>query len=369
MKSRAKGQVELQKLIFTMNWEDPESDHKALSIQPGDTLMTITSGGCNTLDFLLYDPKMIHSVDINPAQSFLLELKMAAMGHFEYPEFVRFLGITPSEDRLKNYCILRKHLTVQAAEFWDAHQEIIQNGFIYCGRYEYFVKLVGKFIHFIQGKKRVDRLFDDRDMEEQRAYYDRYWNIKRTRMIFNMFFNKYVLARRGLKADYFHFDDGSNTFAESFFRKFRKVVHDIPIKGNYFLHLYLEGRYRSLEEVPGYLKQENFQTIKQRLERIQMHSDDAKKWLTSMPANTFECMSLSNICELMSLDDTLKMFQEVLRTAKPDARICFRNLILPREVPEVLRGHIRKDERLSQEMMNTDRSFVYSKVAAYQVKK
>jgi S-adenosylmethionine-diacylglycerol 3-amino-3-carboxypropyl transferase len=206
-------------------------------------------------------------------------------------------------------------------------------------------------------------------MEEQRAFYDRYWDIKRTRFIFNAFFNKYILAKRGLKADYFQFDDGSNTFAESFFRKFRKVVHDIPIKGNYFLHLYLEGRYKSLEEVPGYLKQENFQTIKQRLERIRMHSDDAKKWLASMPDNTFQCLSLSNICELMSLDDTLKMFQEVLRTARPDARICFRNLILPREVPEALRERIRKDELLSREIMNTDRSFVYSKVAAYHVKK
>jgi len=352
-----------------MNWEDPESDQKALSIQPGDTLMTITSGGCNTLGFLVHDPKMIHSVDINPTQSFLLEIKIAAMSLFEYPEFIRFLGVTPSEDRLKNYGILRSHLTVQAAEFWDTHQKIIREGLIYCGRYEYFVKLVGKFIHLIQGNKRVDRLFDERDMEEQRAFYDRYWDIKRTRLIFNMFFNKQVLARRGTKADYFHFDDGSNTFAESFFRKFRKVVHDIPIKGNYFLHLYLKGRYKSLEEVPDYLKQENFQIIKQRLERIQIHSDDAKKWLASMPDNTFECLSLSNICELMNLDDTRKLFQEVLRTAKPDARICFRNLILPREVPETLQEALQKNERLSEEMMNTDRSFVYSKVAAYQVKK
>ena len=177
------------------------------------------------------------------------------------------------------------------------------------------------------------------------------------------------MARRGLRADYFHFDDGSNTFAESFFKKFRKVVHDIPIRGNYFLHFYLEGAYRSLKEVPGYLKEDNFQIIKQRLDRIHIHTDDAKKWLASMPDDTFDVLSLSNICELMSLDDTMRMFREVFRTAKPKARICFRNLILLREVPEEFRSSIQKDDGLSKDMMETDRSFVYSKVAAYRVRK
>ncbi len=369
MKPHDRNQVELHKLIFTLNWEDPESDLKALRIQPGDTVMTITSGGCNTLGFLVYDPEVIHTVDINPSQSYLLELKMAAMQHLGYPGFVRFLGLAPSEDRLKRYGRLRNHLSPKAAEFWDYHRKIVQEGFLFRGRYEYFVKLVGKLVRLIQGKERVNRLFEERDPEEQRAFYDQYWNIKRTRWIFNLFFNKHVLAQKGLESDYFHFDDGSNSFAESFFKKFRKVVRDIPIQGNYFLHFYLEGKYKSLNEVPGYLKEENFLVIRERLDRIRIHTDDAKKWLASMPDNTFDCLSLSNICELMSPEHTRKMFQKVLRAAKPGSRICFRNLILPREVPGELQPSIRKDERLSQEMAETDRSFIYSKVAAYRVNK
>jgi S-adenosylmethionine:diacylglycerol 3-amino-3-carboxypropyl transferase len=46
MKSDQKAQVELSDFLFGMSWEDPISDRRALQIQPGDTLFTITSGGC-----------------------------------------------------------------------------------------------------------------------------------------------------------------------------------------------------------------------------------------------------------------------------------------------------------------------------------
>ena len=76
---KEKDQVALFKLVFTHNWEDPECDHAALKIKSDDAVLAITSGGCNVLGFLLFDPEVIYSIDINPAQSYLLELKIAAI--------------------------------------------------------------------------------------------------------------------------------------------------------------------------------------------------------------------------------------------------------------------------------------------------
>jgi len=76
---KGKDQVALSKLVFTHNWEDPGSDQAALKIGSGDHVFAITSGACNVLGFLLYDPEVIYSVDINPAQSRILELKIAAI--------------------------------------------------------------------------------------------------------------------------------------------------------------------------------------------------------------------------------------------------------------------------------------------------
>jgi S-adenosylmethionine-diacylglycerol 3-amino-3-carboxypropyl transferase len=61
-------QVELFDLLFGMSWEDPASDRRALAVQPGETLFTVTSGACNTLTLLLEDPGKVYAVDINPTQ-------------------------------------------------------------------------------------------------------------------------------------------------------------------------------------------------------------------------------------------------------------------------------------------------------------
>jgi len=369
VKNVQKDQIELYKLIFTQNWEDPESDRKALQISPRDAIMTITSGGCNTLEFLCYDPEIIYAIDINPSQSFLLEMKIAAMKTLNYDQFIEFLGLQPSDNRIEQYQNIRKYLSEEAAQFWDHHLKIIAKGFLIRGRYENFVKYVGKLIQFIQGRKRVRGLLSKENLDRQKEFYDKFWDTRRTRLIFNLFFNKYILARKGLKADYFHFDDGSASFAESFFKKFSHAARNIPIDSNYFLQLYLMGEYRTLLEAPRYLQIEHYEMIKSRVNRIHIVTDDAKKWLMSMPEFSIDCFSLSNICELMSLEDSGILFNEVFRSSRNGGRICFRNLMIPREVPNKLQDKIIIDKELSKELMELDRSFVYSKVAAYKIAK
>src|SRR5882757_3447443 len=96
-------QVAIFKLVFTHNWEDPESDQAALKIKSGDALFAITSGGCNVLGFLLADPEIIYSVDINPAQSCLLELKIAAIKALTFEEFIGFAGLQLHNGRMNLY--------------------------------------------------------------------------------------------------------------------------------------------------------------------------------------------------------------------------------------------------------------------------
>ncbi|PSR14074.1 MAG: hypothetical protein DA408_15685 [Bacteroidetes bacterium] len=370
MKSKeAIHQIQLQKLLFTQNWEDPIADHKALRIQPGETMMTITSGGCNTLGFLLRAPGTIYGIDINGSQNWQMELKMAAIRRLSHQDFLQFLGLLPAQDRLTTYDSLRTDLSEESRIFWDVKQQLIQKGFLTNGRFEDFVKMAGILVKIIQGPRRVQKLLADKSPEEQQRFYDEVWDTRRMRFVFSLLFNKHVLARRGLKADYFHFDDGSSSFAESFYHRLRNALRDIPLRGNYFASMYLLGKYNHVDRVPEYLLPENLETIRQRMDHIHLVTQDAKLWLASMPDNSIDCFALSNICELMSLEDTERLFQEVLRTARPGSRICFRNLMIPREVPESLSGQIVKDETLSREMLANDRSFVYSKVAAYTVKK
>lgn len=362
-------QVLLFKLVFTHNWEDPESDQAALKIKTGDSVMAITSGGCNVLGFLLFDPGVVYSLDINPAQSYLLELKIAAIKCLGFDEFISFAGLKECENRSDLYARIKPLLSKEALGFWNGRQKILSKGFIMQGKYERFIRLAGKFIKVLQGRKRVRGLFKEKTKEEQEVYFDKVWDTKRFHYLFKLLFNKRMLAKRGLVADYFHFDDGSRSFAESFYNRSRKAFRNIPIKGNYFLSLYLLGKYNNENEVPAYLKRENYDIIRSRVDKIKIITADAQGWIDSMPGESIDCFALSNICELMSDKDTNRLFTGVARAARNNARVIFRNLMIPREVPDALNGQIVKDETLSRYIYDNDRSFVYGKVAAYTIGK
>ena len=67
----------------------------------------------------------------------------------------------------------------------------------------------------------------------------------------------------------------------------------------------------------------------------------------------------------MNLADTARTFEQVARTAQPGARVCFRNLMIPREVPDALKARIQLQEDTSRLLLAQDRSFAYSRVHAY----
>jgi S-adenosylmethionine-diacylglycerol 3-amino-3-carboxypropyl transferase len=361
-------QVELSNLLFGMSWEDPSSDRRALAIKPGDTVTTISSGGCNTLTLLLDNPAKIYAMDINMSQSCLLELKISAVRHLDHEQLLAFLGLSPSEDRLKLFQRLAGDLTPEALAYWTANAEAVQEGVAYAGRYESFIGKFIRFLRVVQGKKRIENFFRCATLEQQRAYFDKVWNTVQWRLLFKLAFNKRMLAKRGLTADYFKFDDGSSSFAESFFRRSRHAMCEIPIATNYFLAQYLRGRYWSSDAVPDYLRKENLPIVKERLDRIEWITCDAQGWFAKQPESSIDAFSLSNICELMCPDEACRLFTEIARTGKAGARICFRNLIVPRGVPDALRNQIELQEELSRALLAQDRSFVYSRVQAYVVR-
>ena len=368
MKKQINGQVPLSSLIFTANWEDPESDVKAIEMKAGQTLLTITSGGCNSLNFLLHDPEKIYAVDINPAQTWLMELKTAAIKNLDYDEFISFLGLRKCEDRMMLFNKIKHDLSNEANHFWTLNARLIKKGFLFTGKFEGFVKLAGKMLSVLQGKRKVEKLLTLETMEEQKEFFSNRWDNKRWKFLFRLMFNKKRLAKKGLVAEYFHFDDGAQSFSESFYNRTRKVLCEIPVRNNYFLSVYFTGKYKNQEELPLYLQPQHYWHLKRNITRIEIITADTKYWLETMPAESIDGFCLSNICELMSEADTKKLFTEVVRTARRRAKICFRNLMIPREVPVDLL-QIKKNETLSHTLLATDRSFVYSKVAAYDIVK
>lgn len=66
-------------LVYNTCWEDPAVDRRALALGADDTVLVITSAGCNALDYALQAPRRIFAVDANPRQNALLQLKLAGI--------------------------------------------------------------------------------------------------------------------------------------------------------------------------------------------------------------------------------------------------------------------------------------------------
>ena len=65
--------VQQHNLVYNACWEDPRLDRVALDLGPDDTVLVITSAGCNALDYALACPGRVIAVDLNPRQNALLE--------------------------------------------------------------------------------------------------------------------------------------------------------------------------------------------------------------------------------------------------------------------------------------------------------
>src|SRR5262245_48504534 len=84
--------VHRHNLVYNACWEDPRLDRQALGLGPDDTLLMITSAGCNALDYALLGPRRIHAVDLNPRQNALLELKAAGIRRLDFDTFFALFG-------------------------------------------------------------------------------------------------------------------------------------------------------------------------------------------------------------------------------------------------------------------------------------
>ncbi len=89
------------RLVYPQIWEDPEVDIRALELDQHSRVFTISSGGCNALNYLTVEPNSITVVDLNEAHIALIKLKKAALKHL--PDHESFFDFFGRADRSKTW--------------------------------------------------------------------------------------------------------------------------------------------------------------------------------------------------------------------------------------------------------------------------
>ncbi len=93
-------------LVYPQIWEDPEVDREALRIEPDSHVVTIASGGCNVLSYLLDKPRKLTALDLNRAHISLTRLKLTAaerLSNFE--QFYSFFGLANEAATRGSRCV------------------------------------------------------------------------------------------------------------------------------------------------------------------------------------------------------------------------------------------------------------------------
>jgi S-adenosylmethionine-diacylglycerol 3-amino-3-carboxypropyl transferase len=360
------------RLFFAQVREDPLLEIEALAPAADSTIVVVSSGGCTALSLVACGAGRVVSVDSNVTQNHLVELKAQAVRSLEPGALLGFLGATsaPRAWRIADYGALRTSLSDEAAKYWDSHRKLLGKGLLNSGVSERFIRLVVRALRMlVHPTSRIDRLLSCETLAEQRELYEKEWNSRRWKMLF-----KVLLSRRAFDRTYdpaFFENVGNGDFASHFHRVMEHALCEIPVTSNYFLHHMLRGTYRTaiVGGLPPYLDRARNALTRQRLENLELVDGGYTEYLATCADDSVDGLALSNICEWLDRNQVHDLFSQVVRVARPGARLCFRNFVGHTDVPRAFRSTMREDVEAGQAAIARDRSCLQARFVTCRVEK
>ncbi len=323
-------------LIYNTCWEDPRLDRQALELTPEDRIMMITSAGCNALDYALTGPAHIHTVDVNPRQNALLELKMAGIRTLDFEDFFQLFGkgYHPKCRELYHHR-MRGALPSEARTYWDSHLgyfngQGMRKSFYFQGTSGFLAHMVNLYInHVAKLRGAIDALLESETLSsQQELYFDK---------VHQTFWKRWVAWLAGQNGTMYllgvpqpqieqikrHYHSLSVFIKECL----DAVFGYLPLADNYFWRVYLTGSY-TRKCCPEYLKVENFEWLKSGLvDRISTHTCTVTEFLNRNPQPISRFVLLDHMDWLSTFGHRLlqEEWQAIVDHATPNARIIWRS--------------------------------------------
>lgn len=346
------------RLSYSIGNEDWKTEQNALKILPTDRILCVTASGDRPLNLLYSECKEIVAIDANPFQNALLDLKKEAMRHLNYEDYLGFLGAHEHSDRKKIYQTLTKSLSQESRNIWNNHLDKIQKGILYQGAVEKLTKLVSQCIGAFR-KEKVDELFSFSSLEKQRQFVEEKWNTRPWKMAFDLVLNKFVTNFFILKDPGLYQNiDSSIQMNDYVYSRMLGALKRFPARESIIISLVLSGKVFE-EGYSAYLLEEGCRNIRSQLDKITFKTIDLISFLEKSPDNSFDCFSLSDVASYMSENDFIRLSKAIVRTSKPGARFCIRQLMSRYSLPKEVSYFLKRDIQLEHALEQQDRCFLY----------
>lgn len=346
------------RLFFAQVREDPRLELDAFRDHLDGPIVVVSSAGCTALSLLAGGATDVVGVDLNRTQNHLVELKAAALAQADPAGFLGGAPMPPSA-RLQVYQHIRPTLTRAAQNFWDANPRHLARGVLHAGVTERLMRMIATALRLVHPRRRRQHLLALKTLAAQQDFYHDRWDNARWRLLFRLLANRLVLRRAYAERFFEHVENPS--YAKHFHRVAGHTLTELPIQDNYFLHQMLTGHYPAHAR-PPYLTGAGIGTG-----RLTLVDATFTDYLRTQPDRSIAGFALSNICEWLTPEQIDELFTELVRTARPKARLVFRNFVGWTEVPSRLRGTIREDRARGEELMRLDRSLCQRRFAICEV--
>jgi S-adenosylmethionine-diacylglycerol 3-amino-3-carboxypropyl transferase len=372
-----------QHLVYPQIWEDPVVDMAALEIGPEDHVVTIASGGCNVLSYLTANPATITAVDLNGAHVALTRLKLCGLRHLpDYEAFFEFFGHSDKAENLEAYRRhIRPHLDAMSRGYWDGRRLGGQPRIAAFAENFYRQGLLGWFIgasHSVAKLYGRDpaAILEARTLGEQQALFAQHiepmldkpvirWLIRQPATLYGLGIppSQY----RALAGDQ---ADGISCVLK---QRLERLACGFEIKSNYFAWQAFGRRYPTAEgaALPPYLQKQNFDTLRQRADRVRVRHGSMTQFLAESAPRSVDCFVLLDAQDWMNDTDLTALWTEIVRSARPGARVIFRTAaderLLPGRIPHHILDAFAYDPELCRDFCRRDRSSIYGGFHLYRL--
>jgi S-adenosylmethionine-diacylglycerol 3-amino-3-carboxypropyl transferase len=358
MSTEAAARADFSRIRYAQVWEDADVLLAALDVRPEDTVVSIASAGDNALALLGAGAARVVALDLNPAQLACLALRVAAYRELSHAELLELIGSRPSARREDLYRRCRPQLTAEVRTFWDAHLPAVAGGIGGAGKFEEYFRLFRtRVLPLVHGRRRVEALLRGGAMAEREAFYRERWDTWRWRLLFRVFFSRWVMGRLGRDPAFFKYVEVS--VADRILARTRHALTALDPARNPYLHWILTGTHG--DALPWALRAENFERIRARLDRLEWHLLTLEAFLAREGGGgRIDKCNLSDIFEYMSEENTTALLERLAAASRPGGRLVYWNMLAPRRRPESLAHRLRPRGDLAGPLFAQDKAFFYS---------
>ena len=349
---------------FGHSQEDEFTEAAALQL-PGGAVLSITSAGEMPLNLLALGAERVVAVDIDPRQNHLARLKLASALCFERAKAIQFLGYQPAagSDRCRWLGELLPHLPRATADFWSEHADGVNDGPIWAGRFEQYLRLALKLAGPLISRP-FRAMATCESVEAQRTVFRRTLDRRIVHTIFRIVFSPALYGRRGIEQKALQHYDDAVPLGERFFDDLRSLCESTPAKSNPFLQLFTLGEVLTPDVVPTYLTAAGIERVRERRDAIDFVTSDVIAYLRDRPAGTFDKFHLSNVTDWMPYAEFETLLNLMVARCRRPARAVWRAIHAGVALPTSVASQIEVDYQFGITLRQRDRFPIYAIIPA-----